>query len=314
MAVAIALTGLAFLALPGVTRRWGRSLAPREWARLCGGAMLVGLTMLELGVVLVAAPTFLRVAGVPALASACERTFVPLLPGGAVAGWIAAAIAVTVPLLSAVGLVRARRSHDAVRIEPTLGEHLCAGDHELVVLPTDRFVAVSVDGDPPQIVVSTGLIDVLDRDQFDAVLRHEAAHLDHGHERYLLLATVVEHALAAFPPARRSASTLRIALERWADEAAATSESACSRRSLRDALLGMTAAVVAPPPVAAFSPLESLEERVEALSTPPRRSSAARRTLISAPGMILGGVAVVALGAFVGDVQAVVAMAGRCTI
>ncbi|MGH9030506.1 MAG: M48 family metalloprotease [Acidimicrobiia bacterium] len=314
MAILIAATGLAFLALPGVTRRWGKGLAPDEWGRLCGGALAVGLSMFELGALLTAAPTVLRAAGAPTLAAACERTLVPLLPGGAVAGWVAAAIAITVPVLAWVGLRRARRGRDAVRIEPTLGEHFSVGEHDLVVLPTERLVAVSVGGDPAQIVVSTGLLGVLDHEQVDAVIRHEAAHLHHGHERFLLLATVVEHAAAAFPPARRSAATLRVAIERWADEAAAGAANGCSRRSLRDALLGMTAAVVTPSSVAAFSPLDSLAERVDALATGPRPSSALRRAAIYVPGVVLGGVAVAALGAFLGDAQTVLAMAGRCTV
>lgn len=312
MAALVVLSGLLLLALPGLMRRWSRSVAPSEWARLSAAAVLAGAVMLEVGVVLIAAPTVLRALGATAVASACERTLGPLLAGGPFIGWVAAAVATTIPVLAWVGVSRARLSQRTVRIEPDVGEHVARGRHELVVLPTDHLVAVSVDGHPPQIVVSSGLIDALPPEQLDAVLRHEAAHLDHGHQRYLVLATAVEHALAFFPLARRSTATLRASLERWADEVA-SGAAGCSRGTVRSALLGVTAALVGPAAVAAFSPLESVGERVDALAEPPQRTSLTRRTALYVPGTVIAVVALLSVGFWVSDVQTVVAMAGRCT-
>lgn len=312
MALVVALTGLVLVALPGLLRRWGRSLAPSEWARLSATGVLAGAVLLEIGAALVAAPTVLRALGAPAVATACERTLGPLLPGGAIIGWVAAAVAVTLPALAWVGVSRARATQQTVRIEPALGEHLARGRHELVVLPTDHLVAVSVDGDPPQIVVSSGLIDALPSEQLDAVLRHEAAHLDHGHQRYLVLATAIEHALAFFPLARRSTATLRVSLERWADEVASGAVG-CSRGTVRSALLGVTAALVGPSAVAAFSPVESVGERVDALSEPAGRASRTRRTALYLPGAAVALIAAFSVGFWISDVQTVLAMTGRCT-
>lgn len=312
MAALVVLAGLLLLALPGLMRRWGHSFAPSEWARLSAAAVLAGAVMLEIGAVLIAAPTVLRALGATAVASACERTLGPLLAGGPVIGWVAAAVVATIPVLAWVGVSRARLSQQTVRIEPDLGEHVARGRHELVVLPTDHLVAVSVDGHPPQIVVSSSLIDALPPDQLDAVIRHEAAHLDHGHQRYLVLATAVEHALAFFPLARRSTATLRASLERWADEVA-SGAAGCSRGTVRSALLGVTAALVGPAAVAAFSPLDSVGERVDALAEPPRRTSLTRRTALYLPGTVIALVALFSVGFWVSDVQTVLAMAGRCT-
>lgn len=312
MAVFVVVSGLLLLAMPGLMRRWGRSLAPSEWARLSAVGLSVGALMLQVGAVLIASPTVLRTLGAPAVASACERTLGALLPGGPVVGWVAAAVAATMPALAWVGVSRARRGQQMVRIEPDLGEHVERGRHDVVVLPTDQLVAVSVDGDPPQIVVSSGLIDALPPEQLDAVLRHEAAHLDHGHQRYLVLATAAEHGLAFFPLAGRSTATMRASLERWADEVA-SGAAGCSRGTVRNALLGVTAALVGPAAVAAFSPLDSLDERVDALSQPPQRISLARRTALYLPGAVVALAAVFSVGFWVSDVQSVLAMTGRCT-
>lgn len=113
----------------------------------------------------------------------------------------------------------------------------------LVVVPSRRIFAYGIAGQPSQVVVSDGLVGTLANDEFAAVLRHEATHLRHHHERHLLLAGVIEHTLGLPPLVRRSVAVLRCALERWADEEAATSEA--ERATIRSALLRVTEAMVA---------------------------------------------------------------------
>ena len=310
MAAVLVLGGLALLALPGALRRLGRQLPPAEWARLSALVLVVGAAVAEAATVTMAVPTVLRAVGVPALAAACERMLGPLVPGGRGAGWAAAVVAVALPALAAVGALRTRRSQRLFHIEPWLGRHQAFDGYELVVLPTDSPMALAVDGPRPQVVVSEGLCCALSPAELEAVLHHEAAHLAHGHQRYLLLATAVEHAFVFWPLARRSTKALRAALERWADESAAGGGTA-SRAVVRCALLRVTGALV-DPALAAFSAAETVVERLDALGAAPPRPSALRRAGVYLPGLLLGAGVLVLLGVWAGEVRAVVAMAGRC--
>lgn len=51
-----------------------------------------GAATLDLATILYATPTVLRAVGVPALAMTCDRLIGPLVPGGALAAWAAAAV------------------------------------------------------------------------------------------------------------------------------------------------------------------------------------------------------------------------------
>jgi hypothetical protein len=308
-------SGLALLALPGAARASGRGLHPAEWARLCVAALVGGTFVIEVAALLYAAPTLARLSGIHVLAQLCERMLRPLAPGGSLVGRVAVVVAVMLPLLAALGWWRAQREARSARVESWLGRHEPWGDHELVVLPTAQPVAVSV---PPlprasggQIVVSEGLVDMVHAVELDAVLRHEAAHLRHSHHLYLAAVAIVDHAFAWFPPARRSTATLRIALERWADEEAAAG---CgSRDVVRDALLTVTVSLVAGPAIAAFSAAETIIERVEALDGDVPRPRLRTHLLLYCPGFLVGATAVVALAAWATGASSVLAMAGQCS-
>ncbi len=89
-------------------------------------------------------------------------------------------------------------------------------------------------------VVSRALVDQLNADELSAVVGHELAHLEHRHHRLLQLAAAVECAFGFLPGARSGVDGLRCAIERWADEDAAGSDS-CDRGSARRALVGVAA-------------------------------------------------------------------------
>ncbi|MGH9120259.1 MAG: M56 family metallopeptidase, partial [Acidimicrobiales bacterium] len=276
-------------------------------------ALAAGAATIELAAVLLAAPTVMRAAGVPLVAAVCERMLGPLAPGGGAAGWTAAAASVLLPALALVGAYRVRRAQQALRAEPWLGGGRRHGPHRVVVLPTDQPFAASVPGPDAQIVVSEGLLAALGPDEVEAVFRHEAAHLDRGHHRYLLLAAALDHALFVVPPVRWSTEALRVAIERWADEEAAGADRA-SRRVLRRALVGVTAALVAEPGIAAFTAADAVAERLTALDGDAPRPTGLAHATLYAPGAALVVVAVATVIVLGADYGAVLATAGICTM
>lgn len=93
-----------------------------------------------------------------------------------------------------------------------------APDGDLLVLDTTSLLAYAVPGRHPHVVVSEGMLDLLDADERNAMLAHEFAHLRHHHHRFLALS---ELAASFVPPLRFVARRVRFATERWADQDAA---------------------------------------------------------------------------------------------
>jgi len=304
--------GFGLLALPALTVALGRRLPASEWARLCQLALACGATVAEAALVLYALPTVLRAGGVPALAAMCQRAVGGFLPGGSPAGWAAATAAASVAALGAYGGARARRDCRAVRAEPWLGEHQLFEDYDLVVLPTERVIAVSVAGQPDQILISHGLVEALAPAELDMVVRHEAAHLERGHQRWLRLAAALDHGFAFFWPLRRSTAVLRAALEHVADDGAA-GDAPEKRRLLRSALLGVTAMSVGHD-LAAFSAADTVVARLDALERARPHPSAALRSLLYLPGAAIASTVLVAVAAWGGEARMLIAMAGRCPL
>jgi Zn-dependent protease with chaperone function len=89
---------------------------------------------------------------------------------------------------------------------------------EVEILPTAAVLACTLPGPAGNIVLSEGLLEVLDERELEAVLAHERAHARHRHDRYLLLGSL---ASALLPMIRPLAQRLEFSLERWADDDAA---------------------------------------------------------------------------------------------
>lgn len=302
------------VALPGLTNGVGRRLAPKEWSRLCATALAGGLGLLEAALVLRAAPPVLRAAGFDWLASACDRALGPLVAGGPAVGW-AAGIAATGVAGAAVVVWRGNsRVRRRVAADLWLGERRVIAGHQVVVLPVTRPVALSFEHGRSErvIVLSTALLATLDPAQVEAVVRHEAAHLRHRHQRLLTFASVAEQVLGWVPAVERSVAALRLALERWADEEASC-PSAAARRAVRDSLLSL-AGVHAVAGVAGFAEARTVAARVVALESPPPPPSVAQHAALYVPGSGAGALAGSALLSWGGHVQMVVAMSGRCPI
>ena len=210
-----------------------------------------------------------------------------------------------------MGLVRARRSARELRVESCVGVHHRRTSCDMVVLPTTELLAASIGGAQPQILLSAGLVAALEPGELRAVVRHEEAHIRHRHHRYLLLASAVDHAFAYLPLVRRSTDTMRGALERWADEDAAGTTST-ERVDVRAALQRVTALLLVPYGVSAFSGAETILERLEALDRDAPHPPLLFRVGLYAPGTAFAATALIAVGMWAGHAQAVVAMSGRC--
>lgn len=312
MATVLLLGGIVLLGLPGLSRALGRLLVPKEWAKLCLVALVAGTVSFEVGAVLLAAPTLLGTLGIHALEAACERLAGPLAPAGGVGGWSAALVALLLPIMIVRGVKQARRSCRRLWLEPWLGEHIHGDGLDLVVLPTDEVVAMSIDGATPQIVVSSGLRALLSPAQLASVIRHEAAHLRFRHQRLLVLAVAIEHGFLFCPPVMRSTGALRAALERWADECAAGQDTD-NRRLLRQALLAVAEARLGPA-VAAFSSARTVMERLSALERDPPSPSVLPHVLAYAPGLAVGAGLAVATAGWAVQAQVVALMSGSCPI
>ena len=127
----------------------------------------------------------------------------------------------------------------------------------------ERAFAYTLPGRGGHVVVSTGLVDLLDDAEFDVVMAHEAAHGRYRHDRYLLVARVVS---ASIPMLRPLTSRLEFSLERWADEYAAGLHG--DRGFVAQTLGKVALSGMAPVGVLSFAGL-GVVARVEALLRPP---------------------------------------------
>ena len=210
-------------------------------------------------VVAAAVPTFW-------ILSLAFLTHLPLV--GPAFGWCAAAMGVhhaEIPLwvgvpsvvVSLGGLPKLART---VRTFRNLCEN---GRGGVKVACNPQPFAFTLPGRAGQIVVSTGLLALLDEDEQEVVLAHERAHARHRHDRYLLTARL---GITAMPVLRPLVRRLQFSLERWADESAVAE---CGDRSFVARTLGKVALHGAHPVGALGFTGLGVTARVGALLAPP---------------------------------------------
>ncbi len=271
--------GIGLLLLPGtLAPRWDH-LAPSEWTRLNVASLVLGLWAVRVGLLLSAAPTILRAAGVEHAAMACHELFGPVLPGGAPVGWASAGALAFIELRLIQSRHRTSAALGLVRVETWLGDRTTIDGVEVVRLPTRAPLAYAVGGTPPQVVISEGLVDVLSKAELEAVVRHERSHLAHNHQRHLSFAAAAEAAVGWLAPVRRSIEALRLGVERWADEDAALAPR--ERSLVRAALVKVTATMLAPVP--SFTTGCTILDRLAALDREPPAPTTATRAAAVAP-------------------------------
>ncbi|MEV6902686.1 M56 family metallopeptidase [Amycolatopsis sp. NPDC051372] len=103
------------------------------------------------------------------------------------------------------------------RVHAELDEHSREGG--VVVLPGAEPVAFAIAGRGGRIAVSTGMLAALEPGERAALLQHERAHLRLRHPSYAAAGVL---ATAVNPLVRPLTAAARFAMERWADEAAAS--------------------------------------------------------------------------------------------
>lgn len=212
--------GAALLTTPGLVIPPLR-LSSAEWARTVAISLVLGFVAIEVSLALLALPAVLGVADATGLASVCNWAVLRYAPASEAFGWFFAVLAVTLAWRAWRTGRRAHRRACAATVEPWLGHHENRGNYELVVLPTERLLAMSVPGAQPQVLISDGLVEHLDADELDVVLRHEEMHHRLAHWRYTAVAVSIDGAFRPVRFAARSTRALRAAIESWADDAAA---------------------------------------------------------------------------------------------
>lgn len=158
------------------------------------------------------------------------------------------------------------------------------------VVDTPRPMAYAEPGRRGGVVVSTGMLAVLEPAERRAMLAHERAHTAHRHDRFLVIGSLG----AGLPLLAPAVGALRHALERWADEVAAGevgSRDVVARAVARAALASHDAAVGVGLGIAGAD----VPARVEALMCPPVRGAMATvwAALASFAAAIAVGAAVV---------------------
>ncbi|SEN05063.1 Peptidase family M48 [Actinacidiphila rubida] len=253
-------------------RRLADALPPRAAAFLLAGSAVVLAGCSTAALALLAGAGALQLPPIAALG----HLRLPLV-GDEVTGPAACLAAAGLTVVCAA-LVRTARRHALLTAQArrtATRDGSAAGD--LTVLQDPGPDAYALPGRPGRIVVTTGMLSVLDSDEREALLAHERAHLAGRHHLFL---TAIALSAACHPGLRMLSAPLSYALERWADEAAAA---AVGDRRLAARAIGRAALATGPRPRAAAALSATagpVPRRVAALLTaapvPPWRARAPR--------------------------------------
>lgn len=148
------------------------------------------------------------------------------------------------------------------------------------VVDSPRPLAYAAPGRPGTVVISDGLLQILDEEEQAAVIAHERTHLTRRHARYLRLAGM---SAAFFPLLTPLARQVRFATERAADEGAVAAVG--DRRTVARAIA--RAALATSPSGFLAVGGDSVAARVAELVNPPRPQWLPVAALLTAVGAVL---------------------------
>ncbi len=210
-------------------------------------------------------------------------------------GWSVDALAVTVPVPAELGISAAvlvayligRTLRRAAAIlfllvrSDRLSRRIRGGGGPIVIADDNYADAFTIAGMKGCVVISRGLFDTLGPAERLMLTGHEMSHLRHRHHLYVHAADL---AAAANPLLGRVADVVRLGVERWADEDAATiaGDRTCAAEALARTALARSALRRAAAPLDRSTTLPVLEavashitERANALMSPAPRGRAA---------------------------------------
>lgn len=200
---------------------------------------------------------------------------------GPVPVWLTAAAATVIGAASHRTALTVLRHRDEVRT--------WANGDALRIVESASCHAFAVDTARPTVVLTSGLVDLLDASEVRAVVAHEVSHLSHRHRDLRASARIATAMCPILVTANRELQHL---LERWADEDAARSVS--DRRVVATAIARTSLADPDCAPSALAFRSSSAQRRVEAMLAPQPSRSDAIESLATIGG---GAVAVGVLGA-----------------
>lgn len=229
MTILLLMCGLVAVALPALRPHPLIEASPRWFARLASVTVVIGLVC-----ILTALALSTAVGGLHLLRGTPSEPVDHLAPEGVPGSLVAAALLAWIATRCAMFTSRSARARSIARADGWLGQHEPMDDHDLVVLPTVDPVAYNVPGRRAQVVISEGLAAQLDDEMLRFVIDHERAHLRAKDRRNVLVALALETAVPFVPWTTRTATSIRVAVERAADEEAAGVEPTRRRRLARD--------------------------------------------------------------------------------
>jgi hypothetical protein len=254
------------LVVPGILAgaRWP-DRAPAA-AVLLWQAVTLAAVLSALGVVLAAPEELTRAAG----------SGKPVAAAALIGALAVAATVVLRLLVSLYGVTRRSRARRArhrllVDLLDRAEQRDEIGPDNLRVLAGALPLAYCVPGREPRVVLSDGVLKVLDRAQVDAVLAHEQTHLRHRHEVVMESFTAFYRAVPRPLRSRAPLDAVHLLLEMVADDAA---RRRAGPAPLRAALERMTDAVPLTEEVGPDSQGDARRRRLDRLTVPHTRSVA----------------------------------------
>ncbi|MGH8872999.1 MAG: M56 family metallopeptidase [Acidimicrobiia bacterium] len=216
--VFITIAGVAVLVSAGISAVIGDRFHPVHRVRLTLGALLTGLFVAEAGLILWATPVLLDIVGLVDLAEVCRRILGGPTLGGTAGGVIAGLGAVWLGGAMFTGWWGVLWTQRRLRIESAIAPTDRREGFDLYVLASPRRMAYTVGGRRPQVVLTSAVVDELPFDLVEVITAHERVHARNRHHRLLALAAGVESAAGWLYPVGRAVDSVRLSLERWADE------------------------------------------------------------------------------------------------
>jgi beta-lactamase regulating signal transducer with metallopeptidase domain len=214
--IAAGLAGLACLLVGSTAGLLVRKMRPRQAVVLLGAASLAvslaaGLALSAIAVAMLA--SLKSVAAEGHWSASVIRAAVP------VPGWLGALATMAVGILLWRAVVRIVAILLALARADLLCRRLRAGRGPVVMIDDDSADAFTVAGLRGRVVISRRLFSRLSGDERRVLTAHELSHLYQRHHLYVHAADI---AAAANPLLRQVPAAVRLGVERWADEDAAT--------------------------------------------------------------------------------------------